>query len=302
MVVQGVDAKEQHYVDEPTLEGHLVRSDEQGRSGLVELGDVARHGDEEELDKGQEGAAGRLDSVGRTTISTCAKLQPAAGGGVSGQERDGGALRGTDWMMASKAKTLEQHPPKIRASMAPTASHWGMVSMKMRPSMPMILEDIGRWSSMPCISAFSREGAALITRGVIGAEAAACCWAFWREEGCRRRVGRVVIYTGLWVEDGRAKGGWGECPVGGGWNTRRDSTCFVRIRQGRLDGRPQSTGETQLSIQLSAQRQCEGICWSCFCADGSREGTSGRGCSMCRSCLWRFGGVRGKETGRGGNK
>lgn len=99
-------------------------------------------------------------------------------------------------MMASRAKTLEQHPPKIRASMAPTASHCGMVSMKMRPSMPMILEDMGLWSSMPWISAFSREGAALITLGVMGAEAAACCWAFWREEGCRRRVGRVVIYTG----------------------------------------------------------------------------------------------------------
>lgn len=70
-----------------------------------------------------------------------------------------------------------------------------MVSMKMRPSMPMILDDIGRWSSMPWISAFSRDGAALITRGVMGAEAATCCWAFWREEGCRRRGGRVVIYT-----------------------------------------------------------------------------------------------------------
>lgn len=76
-------------------------------------------------------------------------------------------------MMASRAKTFEQQPPKIRSSMAPTVSHCGMVSMKMRPSMPMIFEDIGRSSSMPWIWAFSSEGAALITRGVMGAEAAA---------------------------------------------------------------------------------------------------------------------------------
>lgn len=128
-------------------------------------------------------------------------------------------------MMASRAKTLEQQPPKIRDSIAPTASHWGMVSMKMRPNMPMILEDMGRWSSMPWISAFSRDGAALMTRGVIGAEAAACCWAFWREEGCRRRVGRVVIYAGslgVLVLLGR-EGGSGSAAGGGRRATGRGS-------------------------------------------------------------------------------
>lgn len=67
--------------------------------------------------------------------------------------------------------------------------------MKMRPSMPIILDDMGRWSSIPWISAFSSDGAALMTRGVMGAETAAYCWTFWREEVCRRRTGRVVIYT-----------------------------------------------------------------------------------------------------------
>lgn len=136
----------------------------------------------------------------------------------------------TDLTMASKVKTLEQHPPKIRLSIAPTASHCGMVSIKMRPSMPMILEDQGRWSSMPWISAFSSEGAALITRGVMGAEAAACCWAFWREEGCRRRVGRVVIYTGFRSRTYRQAGGRtdGRSATGGrsGWECGAD-TRFV---------------------------------------------------------------------------
>lgn len=77
----------------------------------------------------------------------------------------------------------------------------------------MILEDMGLWSSIPWISAFSREGAALITLGVMGAEAAACCWAFWREEGCRRRVGRVVIYTGAGEYRQSRSGGRGKGPL-----------------------------------------------------------------------------------------
>lgn len=64
MVVEGVDAEEQHYVDQPAFQGNLVRPDEQRRSGLVELGDVARDGNEEELDEGEKSATGRLDPVG----------------------------------------------------------------------------------------------------------------------------------------------------------------------------------------------------------------------------------------------
>lgn len=60
---------------------------------------------------------------------------------------------------------MEQQPPKISDSMAPTASHCGMVSMNMRPAKAMARLKTGRLSSMPYISAFSREGAALITRG-----------------------------------------------------------------------------------------------------------------------------------------
>lgn len=186
MVVQGIDAEEQHNIDEPTFQWDFVGSKEMRWSGFVELRYVARDGDEQELDECQEGTAGGLNPSEKSSVSirVVMSCKHKAGNGR------------TDLMMASRAKTLEQHPPKMRPSMTPTASHCGMVSMKMRPSMPMILEDMGLWSSIPWISAFSREGAALITLGVMGAEAAACCWAFWREEGCRRRVGRVVIYTG----------------------------------------------------------------------------------------------------------
>ena len=74
-------------------------------------------------------------------------------------------LAGSTLMMDSSAKTLEQQPPKISDSMAPTASHCGMVSMNMRPATPMARLKTGRLSSMPYISAFSSEGAALMTRG-----------------------------------------------------------------------------------------------------------------------------------------
>lgn len=38
--------------------------------------------------------------------------------------------------------TLEQQPPNIRLSMAPTVSKWGMVSMKIRPARPTNLERV----------------------------------------------------------------------------------------------------------------------------------------------------------------
>lgn len=45
MVVQGIDAEEQHYIDEPTFQWDFVRSKEVRWSGFVELRDVARDGD-----------------------------------------------------------------------------------------------------------------------------------------------------------------------------------------------------------------------------------------------------------------
>ena len=94
-------------------------------------------------------------------------------------------------MMASSAKTLEQQPPKMRASMAPMVSHCGMVSIKMRPARAMARENTGRSSSTPYISAFSSDGAALITRGP---GAAATCFGGLCEVW-RRRALEVVIYT-----------------------------------------------------------------------------------------------------------
>ena len=63
MVVQGVDAEEQHNVDQPAPQRHLVRSKEERRSRLVELRDVARDGNEEKLDESQESATGWLDPI-----------------------------------------------------------------------------------------------------------------------------------------------------------------------------------------------------------------------------------------------
>jgi hypothetical protein len=70
-----------------------------------------------------------------------------------------------NWMPQSL--TFEQQPPNISASMPPTASHCGIVSMMMRPTSAMIRDDAGRGSSIPYISAFSREGAALMTLGTM---------------------------------------------------------------------------------------------------------------------------------------
>lgn len=72
--------------------------------------------------------------------------------------------------------TLEQQPPNIRPSMPPTASHCGIVSIKILPKIAIILEEAGRSSSMPYISAFSKDGAALIILGTMAlpSEAEAC--------------------------------------------------------------------------------------------------------------------------------
>lgn len=99
----------------------------------------------------------------------------------SGDERSG----------LSCCLTLEQQPPNMRPSMAPTASHCGMVSMNIRPASPMSLEKVGRWSSMPYNSAFSREGPALMTLGVTAVpfrEAACDSRRVWRLRGTERLV------------------------------------------------------------------------------------------------------------------
>lgn len=90
-----------------------------------------------------------------------------------------------------RALTLEQHPPNMSPIMPPTASHWGIVSINIRPAIAMIFEDAGRGSSMPYISAFSREGAALMILGFMtlpSEEAEA-----WRSLSVeRRRVPPVI--------------------------------------------------------------------------------------------------------------
>jgi hypothetical protein len=49
--------------------------------------------------------------------------------------------------------TFEQHPPNIKASIAPTVSHCGIVSMNILPIRAIILEEVGRSLSMPDIRA-----------------------------------------------------------------------------------------------------------------------------------------------------
>jgi hypothetical protein len=62
--------------------------------------------------------------------------------------------------------TFEQQPPNIKANIAPTVSHCGIVSIKMRPKSAMTFEEVDLSLSMPNISAFSKEGAALIILGI----------------------------------------------------------------------------------------------------------------------------------------
>lgn len=63
--------------------------------------------------------------------------------------------------------TFEQQPPKIKDNITPIVSHCGIVSMKIRPARAIALENMVRSSCMPYNSAFSSDGAALITLGTI---------------------------------------------------------------------------------------------------------------------------------------
>ena len=77
--------------------------------------------------------------------------------------------------------------------MPPTANHCGIVSIKMRPAMAIIFFDAGLWSSIPYISAFSRDGAALITFGIMTSPSAEECEA-WRSRSVeRRRVAGIEL-------------------------------------------------------------------------------------------------------------
>ena len=122
-------------------------------------------------------------------------------------------LAGSTLMIDSRAKTLEQQPPKMRASMTPTLSHAGIVSIKTRPARAMTLLKTGRLSSMPYMAAFSREGAALITRGSAGFAcdvllsdllppllATFCCCCLSR--ACRRRA---PVMAGIRTKGGASK-------------------------------------------------------------------------------------------------
>lgn len=87
----------------------------------------------------------------------------------------------------NRTLTFEQQPPKIRASMPPAASHCGMVSMMKRPARAMMRLEAGRGSSMPYISAFSREGAALMTLGTTRPPSETTTAEAWRSRSVARR-------------------------------------------------------------------------------------------------------------------
>lgn len=122
--------------------------------------------------------------------------------------------------------TFEQQPPKIRASMAPAASHCGMVSIKMRPIKAIILDEAGRGSSMPYISAFSKDGRASMILGVIVSPSAVVLEACRSRRVDRRRgalmdVGCVLLESALrrlaircaWVFGWRLVYSFGRLPV-----------------------------------------------------------------------------------------
>lgn len=51
VVVEQVDAEEEHDIDQPASNGHLVRSYEEWRPGGIKLRDISRNCDEKELHK-----------------------------------------------------------------------------------------------------------------------------------------------------------------------------------------------------------------------------------------------------------
>lgn len=56
MVIQHVDAEEKYNIDQPATDWYSIRLDEEGRACPIELRDVARDGNEEELHKSEQGS------------------------------------------------------------------------------------------------------------------------------------------------------------------------------------------------------------------------------------------------------
>ena len=174
MVVQHIDAEEQDNIDQPPSNRDLVLFEEEGRTCSVKLRWEANDRHEEELDKREEGSCSQYtgsvsaQGVWRQDHAISAASEPAVTmqrHGRHDHQEINIPLPGSTLMIDSSAKTLEQQPPKIKESMAPMASHCGIVSINMRPARAMARLKTGRSSSIPYISAFSSEGAALITRG-----------------------------------------------------------------------------------------------------------------------------------------
>jgi hypothetical protein len=83
-------------------------------------------------------------------------------------------------------------------SIAPIASHCGIVSIKMRPARAIIREDAGLRSSIPYISAFSNEGLASMTFGIMTSPSAA---EAWRSRSVERRRVAVMGVDGVLLEE-----------------------------------------------------------------------------------------------------
>ena len=130
MVVQHIDAEEENDIDQPASEWNLVRSDEERRSSLVELGEVAGGSHKDELNKSQEGPAGGLN------LDDCFEGEDITAALFTQDTKSAPIL----FLDPSPAQLTVRTPPKIRLSIAPIASHCGMVSMKMRPMRAMALE------------------------------------------------------------------------------------------------------------------------------------------------------------------
>ena len=86
--------------------------------------------------------------------------------------------------------TFEQHPPNINPSIAPTAIHCGIVSIKIRAARASSLEATGLGSSIPYISAFSNGSLALIILGVITCPSEAA--EAWRSRSVDRLRGAGI--------------------------------------------------------------------------------------------------------------
>lgn len=68
MIVEHIDAEEEHNVDQPAADGNSVRRNEERRAARVELGDVTGDRHEKELDEREERACER-------DVSTIARVE-----------------------------------------------------------------------------------------------------------------------------------------------------------------------------------------------------------------------------------